>query len=99
VLFAVQAQRSPRRDAPLDPAGQVTAVLGLGALSFGVISGGAAGFGRPPALVALTVAVCASVAFVIAESRAARPMVPLPLFRSGAVAACAAIGFSVNAAF
>jgi DHA2 family methylenomycin A resistance protein-like MFS transporter len=93
------APRSPRHDAPLDPAGQVTAVLGLGALSFGVISGGAAGFGRPPALAALAVAVCASVAFVIAESRAARPMVPLSLVRSGAVAAGAAIGFSINAAF
>jgi DHA2 family methylenomycin A resistance protein-like MFS transporter len=98
-LLAVRAQRSPRLAAPLDPAGQVTAVLGLAALTFGVIAGGATGFARPPALAALAVALLAGAGFLAVESRAARPMVPLALLRSPAVASCVVTGFSINAAF
>jgi MFS transporter, DHA2 family, methylenomycin A resistance protein len=39
------------------------------------------------------------VAFAVAETRAAHPMVPLGLFRSRAVSVCVAIGFAVNIAF
>jgi DHA2 family methylenomycin A resistance protein-like MFS transporter len=99
VLLAVRAQRSPRLAAPLDPAGQATAVLGLAALTFGVIAGGATGFARPPVLAALAVALLAGVGFLAVESRAARPMVPLALLRSPAVASCVVTGFSINAAF
>ena len=98
-LLALRAPRSPRRAAPLDPLGQVTAVLGLAALTFGVISGGAHGFGTPPVLAALAVAAAAGGGFVFVESRVARPMVPLALFRSRAVVACVVTGFSINAAF
>jgi DHA2 family methylenomycin A resistance protein-like MFS transporter len=98
-LFAVRAPRSKRRAAPLDPLGQVTAVLGLAALTFGVISGGARGFGAPSVLAALVVAALAFACFYFVESRVARPMVPLALFRSPAVATSVVTGFSINAAF
>ena len=98
-LLALRAPRSPRLAAPLDPAGQVTAVLGLAALTYGVIAGGSGGFARPQALTALAVALLAGGAFLAVESRAARPMVPLALSRSPAVVTCVVTGFSVNAAF
>ena len=44
-------------------------------------------------------AAVAMVAFAVAETRAAHPMVPLGLFRSRAVSVCVAIGFAVNIAF
>ena len=94
-----RAPRSPRRAAPLDPAGQVTAVAALAALTFGVIDGGETGFGRPAVLGCLLLAVVAMAAFAIAETRAAHPMVPLGLFRSRTVTVCVAIGFAVNVAF
>jgi len=47
----------------------------------------------------LLLAAAAMVAFVIAEGRAAYPMVPLGLFRSRVVSVCVAIGFAVNVAF
>ena len=94
-----RAPRSPRRVAPLDPAGQVTAVAALAALTFGVIDGGETGFGRPAVLGCLLLAVVAMAAFAIAETRAAHPMVPLGLFRSRTVTVCVAIGFAVNVAF
>jgi DHA2 family methylenomycin A resistance protein-like MFS transporter len=56
LALAARAPRSPRLAAPLDLAGQATAVLGLAALAFGVISGGADGFASTPSLAALGVA-------------------------------------------
>lgn len=94
-----RAPRSPRRTAPLDPAGQVTAVAALAALTFGVIDGGESGFAGPAVLGCLLVAVVAMAAFAIAETRAVHPMVPLSLFRSRTVTVCVAIGFAVNVAF
>jgi MFS transporter, DHA2 family, methylenomycin A resistance protein len=93
------APRSPRRQAPLDLAGQATAVLGLAALAYGVIAGGARGFGSVPVLASLLVAAVAIAAFAVVESRVRAPMVPLSVFRSRAVAACLFTGFSINAAF
>jgi DHA2 family methylenomycin A resistance protein-like MFS transporter len=104
LALAARAPRSPRLAAPLDIAGQVTAVVALASLVYGVISGGASGFGAPSAVAALVVAVVAACCFAIAESRpgrspTTRPMVPLALLRSRAVAACLVTGFSINAAF
>jgi MFS transporter, DHA2 family, methylenomycin A resistance protein len=99
VLLARRAPRSPRLAAPLDPAGQALAVLGLAALTFGVISGGSGGFARPSALTALAVALLAGAGFLAVESRVSRPMVPLARFRSPALVTCVVTGFSINAAF
>ncbi len=99
VALLVRAPRSPLRAAPLDPAGQVTAVAALAALTFGVIEGGESGFGRPAVLGCLVLAAAAMAAFVLAETRAAHPMVPLAVFRSRAVSVCVGIGFAVNVAF
>ena len=92
-----RAPRSPLRTAPLDPAGQVTAIVALAALTFGVIDGGETG--SLAVLGCLLLAAVAMAAFAIAERRAAHPMVPLDLFRSRAVTVCVAIGFAVNVAF
>jgi MFS transporter, DHA2 family, methylenomycin A resistance protein len=99
LALAARAPRSLRLAAPLDLAGQATAVLGLAALVFGVISGGANGFASAASLAALGAAVLASAAFIVVESKAGQPMVPLALLRSRAVAACLLTGFSVNVAF
>jgi DHA2 family methylenomycin A resistance protein-like MFS transporter len=99
LAMAARAPRSPRLAAPLDLVGQAMAVLGLAALAFGVISGGADGFASTASLAALGVAVLASAAFIFVESKARQPMVPLALLRSRPVAACLLIGFSINVAF
>jgi len=99
VLLLLRAPRSPRLAAPFDLAGQLTAVLGLAALAFGVITGGSGGFARPSVLTALVVAALAGGCFLVVESRAARPMVPLALFRSPVVITCVGTGFSINTAF
>ena len=99
LALLTRASRSPRRAAPLDPAGQVTAVVALAALTYGVIEGGESGFGRPLVLGCLLLAGVAAAAFAAAEARAAHPMVPPRLFRSRTVTVCVAIGFAANVAF
>ena len=90
---------SPRRAAALDVPGQLTAVLGLGALTYGVIEGGALGYGRPRTVVSLLIALVCFAGFALAERRAADPMVPPALLRDRVVAVCLSIGFVVNAAY
>jgi DHA2 family methylenomycin A resistance protein-like MFS transporter len=99
LALLTRTARSPRRSAPLDVPGQLTVIAALAALAFGVIEGGAAGFGRPAVAGALVLAAAGFAAFVLIEATAAHPMVPLRLLRSGVVAACVGIGFSINVAF
>ena len=100
VLLALRrTPASPIRPAALDLPGQLTAILGLGALTFGVIEGGAAGFTRPETLISLLIAVLCFIGFVLAERNAPEPMLPLGLLRDRTVAVCLAIGFVVNAAY
>ncbi len=99
LALVTRVPRSPRLAAPLDPVGQLTAVLALAALAYGVIAGGNEGFTRPAVLAALALAAAAGGCFLATEARVARPMVPLTLFRSPGVVTCVVIGFSINAAF
>ncbi|MET9064971.1 MFS transporter [Streptosporangium sandarakinum] len=94
-----RVERSPRGSAPFDPYGQLTAVIALAALTFGVIDGGENGFGGPVVLGCLGLAAVAAAAFVVIEARTAAPMVPLGLFRSRTVTVSVVIGFVVNAVF
>jgi DHA2 family methylenomycin A resistance protein-like MFS transporter len=100
ILLAVtRTPASPRRPAPLDLPGQVTAILGLGALTYGVIEGGAHGLGRPAPIVSLLIAVLSFAAFAVIEHRTSEPMLPPGLLRERVVAVCLAVGFVVNAAY
>jgi DHA2 family methylenomycin A resistance protein-like MFS transporter len=100
VLAAMRrTERSARRPAPLDLPGQLTAVLGLAALTYGVISGGASGFGRPQSWASLLVALVSMSTFVAVEHRTKMPMLPLGLLRDRVVAVCLAVGFVINAAY
>ncbi|MEV0579069.1 MFS transporter [Streptomyces sp. NPDC050392] len=96
-LFALaltfRLPRSPRRPAPLDLPGQLTAVLTLAALAFAVIEKG------PVALTALGVAVAGLAAFLRIESRHPHPVVPLGLFRNRTAAVAVAAGSALSLAF
>ncbi|MET8684288.1 MFS transporter [Streptomyces sp. NPDC004732] len=100
ILFLLaRVARSPRRPAPLDLAGQATAVLALAGLAFAVIEGGHLGWTSVPVLAAFAVALAAGAAFHRAEKRHSAPMVPLALLRQRQVGVALAVGFAVNAGF
>ncbi|MFC9928237.1 MFS transporter [Streptomyces sp. NPDC127190] len=93
LALLLRAPRSERRPAPLDLPGQLTAVVALTALTFGVIEGGTTG------AVAFAVAVAAAALFVRIEGRQAHPVVPLGLFRDRAVRVAVAAGSACSVAF
>ncbi|WP_221762118.1 DHA2 family efflux MFS transporter permease subunit [Nonomuraea sp. WAC 01424] len=68
---------APRIDVP----GTVLSVLGVGALTFGLIEGGARGWTSPMILGSFGAAVVILAAFVVVEARRPAPMLPLRLFR------------------
>ncbi|MGP3936768.1 MFS transporter [Nonomuraea sp. KM88] len=66
----------------LDLPGLATSAVALAALTYALIEGEAAGWTSPPILAAFGVSAVAGAAFLLAESRAAEPMVAMALFRS-----------------
>ncbi|UVJ38931.1 MFS transporter [Arthrobacter sp. CJ23] len=91
--------RSPGQAVPFDWTGQATAILGMGALTYGVIEGGAVGFDAPQVLLALGIATAALLAFLLSQSRGSQPMLPLDMFRSRPVAVSMSVGFAFTVAF
>lgn len=92
-LVLARSARSERRPAPLDVAGQLTAALALGAVTFAVIEGGTKG------VVAAGVGVVSAVAFVLAERRHPHPVVPLGLFRNATFSVSVAAGSALSVGF
>ncbi|MFC7754147.1 MFS transporter [Tsukamurella soli] len=81
-LSAVAFGETTRRRVRLDVPGIATFSLTAGALIFGIIRGGEAGWGSAVTVGSLAVAALALAVFAVAESRAAQPMLPLVLLRS-----------------
>ncbi len=90
---------SPRRAAPFDWTGQISAITTLGALTFGIIEGGSRGFSDLEVLGAFALAVIAAIVFIVAQARGRNPMMPLDLFRSPTISVGLGIAFVSMAAF
>ncbi|WP_369360816.1 MFS transporter [Streptomyces sp. cg2] len=99
LILLARIPASPRLPSRLDLTGQVTAVIAMGGLTYGMIEGGAEGFGQPLVVGSLVVAVASAAGFLTAQAKGAHPMLPLQLFRSRVVAVSLAIGFMLNAAY
>jgi MFS family permease len=82
LLFAENSSAPEGRS--LDWGGQVTILIGLCALLYGVIQGQSEGWGAPGVVIAFVVAVVFIALFVFAERRARSPMLRLDLFRNRA---------------
>lgn len=90
---------SPRRSMPFDWVGQITAVLALAGLTYGIIEGAEAGYGSPEILALFAVSAASVAVFVLVQARGRHPMVPLDLFRSRTVSTTLAIAVVTMAAF
>lgn len=66
---------------PLDPAGAVLSLIGLGALVFAIIEGPERGWSDAAVIAAFALAFSGLLAFVVWEKRTEHPMLPLHLFR------------------
>ncbi|POX46388.1 MFS transporter [Streptomyces sp. Ru71] len=75
----------------LDVGGQITIGVGLFALLYAVIQGPTDGWGSAPVVVAFAVAAVFVALFVVAESRAASPLLRLDLFRNRSFAVASVV--------
>ena len=94
LVLLAKVATSPTRPSPFDWAGQILGVLALAGLTFGLIEGGAHGFGSLLVIITLVIALMSLVGFVIIESRVAHPMMPLEQFASAGMRIALAIGFA-----
>ncbi|MNX27662.1 Multidrug resistance protein stp [compost metagenome] len=85
-LWSIQESAHPEH-AAFDPAGQVLSVIWLGALTYGLIAAGEHGWDARGTMLALGIAAAGLAAFLWVEHRAARPILPLGLFRDTGFAA------------
>ena len=83
--------------ASLDLPALVLVAAGVGALTWGLVQAGHAGWSSAQTLVTLALGVACIAAFVAREARAAEPMIPLGLFRSRAFSAAVASQFLTGA--
>lgn len=90
---------SPRRQAPFDWTGQISAVAALASLTYAIIEGASAGYGSPAILLMFAVCAASVAAFVLAQARGRHPMIPLDLFRSRAVSTALIVAVVTMAAF
>lgn len=95
----VPAGQRPSGHGRVDLAGQVTGIVALVAITVGMVQAGRTGWDSPVTLAAFGVFAAAVAAFVLAESRAADPMLPLSLFRSRPLSAATVVGALMNLAF
>ncbi len=79
-LRTLEEARNPSAPA-IDIPGTVLSVLGVGAMTYGLIEGGARGWTSPVILGSFTAAVILLAAFAAVEARRSAPMLPLRLFR------------------
>ena len=82
----------------LDLPALVLIAAGVGALTWGLVQAGQAGWGSTQALAGLSVGAAAIAAFLTWERHAAEPMIPLGLFRSGRFSAAVTTQFLMAAA-
>jgi len=92
------AESSDRENTRVDWFGAILAVLGLGALVYGLIESSRMGFENPIVIAALTVGIVALIVFLLIESRLAQPMLPLNLFHSRIFAGTNLLTFLLYAA-
>jgi EmrB/QacA subfamily drug resistance transporter len=82
-----------------DPLGAITVTGGLVALVYAISRAPAVGWSAAQTLALLAASAVLLVAFVVLESRAAAPLLPLPLFRLKTLAGSNAVGFLLGASF
>jgi EmrB/QacA subfamily drug resistance transporter len=82
VKWHVDESYGERDTGGIDWLGATLATIGLGALTYGLLTASSFSLGDPVVIASIGVGVLALAGFVVAESRVRSPMVPLWLFRS-----------------
>jgi len=97
-LRHVPESRDPERGSGLDVMGALTAVLSLGAITYGFTAWPEVGPRSPSVLIAFVLGIAGALGFVVVEGTSSQPMLPLGMFRSRAFTAANLVTLAVYAA-
>jgi DHA2 family methylenomycin A resistance protein-like MFS transporter len=95
--FASETPASPQQR--IDLPGQIAAIGALGLLAAALIEAGALGWSNSWIITGFVLSAASTICFVLRERNAARPMLPLALFKSRDFALMSLVGLLVNIAF
>ncbi len=95
-VIVVKESRDETGDIALDIPGTVLITAAIGSLTWALIEAGERGWGDTLILAAFGVAAVSLAAFIVVESRVARPMVPLRFFRSSTFTGANIDAFAVS---
>ncbi|MFF4992693.1 MFS transporter [Streptosporangium saharense] len=98
-LFVIPRDPAGRERRRFDLPGALSATAGSTLLVFALVEGPELGWGSPPVVGALALAVVLSVAFVVIESRSADPLMPFRLFRNRSLTVGMTVTFVYMATF
>jgi EmrB/QacA subfamily drug resistance transporter len=98
VPLLIAESRSPQQHAGYDLAGALSITVGLMLLVYTLVKTSNVGWGSARTIVLLAASAALIVAFVLIESRARSPLMPLRIFRNRSVASADAVGLLVGAA-
>jgi EmrB/QacA subfamily drug resistance transporter len=93
-FFLRRAESTPRRVAPFDLWGQVTATVAMGALTFAAIEAGEVGVGHWRVWGSLIVTVVSAGTFILGQRWSIHPMMPPELFRVRNAVISVVVGFT-----
>lgn len=93
-LFVRETDIKPQRS--FDFWGQITAIVAIAALSFGLMKGETNGWDSSVIIAAFSLALLGALLFVIVEAKGKSPLLPLRLFRNATVSAGMLAGMAIN---
>lgn len=93
-LFVRETDRKPRKS--FDFGGQITAIVAIAALSFGLMEGETYGWNSPVIFASFSLALLGAILFLIVEAKGKTPLLPLRLFRNATVSAGMLAGMAIN---
>lgn len=93
-LFVRETDRKPRKS--FDFGGQITVIVAIAALSFGLMEGETYGWNSPVIFASFSLALLSAIIFLIVEANGKTPLLPLRLFRNATVSAGMLAGMAIN---
>lgn len=94
VRFVGATKRNPGKS--FDWGGQMSAIVAIAALSFGLMEGETYGWNSPAIVAAFGAALLSAIAFARTQTRGRSPLLPLRLFQNATVSAGMLAGMAVN---
>ncbi len=96
LTFLLVKETDRRAQRSFDIGGQITAIVAIAALSFGLMEGSSYGWFSPTILMTFGVALLSAILFLIFEAKDESPLLPLSLFKHATVSAGMIAGLAIN---